>query len=265
MATARSSPGRAFVGCSGWDYADWRGRFYPRDLPKRAWFAHYARQFGTVELNATFYRLPDRSTVDRWRAQAPPGFVYACKLGRFATHRKKLKDPEGWLANHLDRSTRLGEALGPTLAQLPPRWRKDLERLATFLDLVPTAQRWALELRDPSWLDDDVLDLLRRHGVALCIHDLVDDHPVELTTDWTYLRFHGPRARDRAYHGRYTGRRLRPVAERLAAWLDDGIDVYAYFNNDVEADAVHDARWLQKRLAPWLAEWSTDPAGDEAG
>lgn len=250
-ATTPRDRARAYVGCSGWDYDDWRGRFYPSEIPKRSWFGHYARHFATVELNATFYRLPDRSTVDAWREQAPPGFVYAFKLGQFASHRKKLKDPRSWLGNHLDRATRLGGCLGPTLVQLPPRWHKDVDRLSTFLDRVPRTQRWAVELRDPSWLDAEVIDLLRARQVALCIHDLVDHHPVELTTGWTYLRFHGPHATERAYHGRYTGRRLRRVAEQLEAWLAAGVDVYAYFNNDYDAAAVQDAHWLQERLSSW--------------
>jgi uncharacterized protein YecE (DUF72 family) len=250
MRTMPSVPtrGRAFVGCSGWDYADWRGPFYPAGLPKRDWFPYYAAQFSTVELNATFYRLPERSTVDRWRDQAPAGFVYAFKLGQYGSHRKKLADPDQWLGNHLDRAERLGPCLGPTLVQLPPRWRKNVPRLDEFLARLPRSQRWAFEFRDRSWLDEEVFACLREHGAALCIHDLVADHPVALTTDWTYVRFHGPRALERAYHGRYTGRRLWRTADRLDAWRAEGRDVYAYFNNDYGAEAVTDARWLRTRL-----------------
>ena len=108
--------------------------------------------------------------------------------------------------------------------------------------------RWAVELRDPTWVHDDVFATLERHGAALCIHDLLPDHPWERTTDWTYVRFHGPHALERPYHDRYTGRRLWRVAERLGTWLDDGDDVYAYFNNDWHGAAVEDARWLWDRL-----------------
>jgi uncharacterized protein YecE (DUF72 family) len=232
-------------------YRDWRGVVYPTGLPQRRWFAHYAEHFDTVELNTTFYRLPAPSTVEGWAAQAPPGFSYAVKLGSFGSHRMKLRDAASWLPNHLDRVNRLGPALGPNLVQLPPRWRRDVERLDDFLAtaraLAPSL-RWAVELRDPSWLHDDVFETLRRHDTALCLHDLLADHPWVLTARWTYVRFHGPHALADAYHGRYGGRRLWRVADRLRAWSDDGVDVFAYFNNDYEGHAFEDADWLRRRL-----------------
>jgi uncharacterized protein YecE (DUF72 family) len=231
-------------------YPGWRDVVYPTGLPTGRWFGHYASLFDTVELNTTFYRLPAESTVDGWAAQAPPNFLYAVKLGRFGTHRKKLLDPAPWLARHLERTTRLGDHMGPHLVQLPPRWRRDTPRLDDFLAAAPTSVRWAVEVRDPTWLHDDVFDVLHRHGAALCIHDLLADHPWERTAGWTYLRFHGPQAVDRAYAGRYGGHRLARVAARLEGWLAEGTDVFAYFNNDQEGHAVADAAWLASRLAP---------------
>ncbi len=236
------------MGCSGWHYGDWRGVVYPAELPPRQWFSHYATLFDTVELNATFYRLPAPDIVRGWRDQAPPGFLYAVKLGSYASHRKKLRDPEQWLSNHLDRVRRLGDTLGPTLVQLPPRWRRNVERLSRFLAMIPPAQRWAVEIRDPSWLHDDVLATLRRHRVALCLHDLVPDHPLELTAGWTYLRFHGPDALRDRYRGAYGPDRLGPLAEQARAWLAEGVDVYAYFNNDYDGHAVTDATWFRTAL-----------------
>jgi uncharacterized protein YecE (DUF72 family) len=241
--------GRARIGCSGWSYRDWRGVVYPADLPARGWFASYAERFDTVEINNTFYRLPDVATVEGWAAQAPADFSYAVKVGQYGSHRRKLRDPQAWLPNHLDRVSHLGAHLGPNLIQLPPRWRRDVPRLDDLLAIAPPTMRWAVELRDPSWLHDDVFDVLARHDAALCIHDLLADHPFERTTDWTYLRFHGPRARDDPYRGRYGGRRLWRPARRLEAWLAEGCDVYAYFNNDHEGHAVADATWLRDRLA----------------
>jgi uncharacterized protein YecE (DUF72 family) len=243
-----SARGQVRVGCSGWVYRDWRGIVYPQELRSRDWFAYYASQFDTVELNNTFYRLPTVDAAEKWGAQAPPGFVYAVKLGSFGTHRMKLRDPQRWLANHLDRVRRLGPHLGPNLVQLPPRWKRNAERLDEFLSVAPRDIRWAVEVRDPTWLHDDVYAVLERHGAALCIHDLLPDHPWILTTSWTFVRFHGPTAVQNPYHGRYTGRRLRPAANRLNQWLDTGVDVYAYFNNDFEGNAVLDARWLRTNI-----------------
>jgi uncharacterized protein YecE (DUF72 family) len=217
-------------------------------MPQRAWFAHYATLFDTVELNTTFYRLPPPETVDAWAAQAPPGFAYSLKLGAFGSHRMKLRDAQSWLPNHLERATRLGPALGATLVQLPPRWHRNVERLDEFLALAPRSMRWAVELRDASWLHDDVYETLRRHGAALCLHDLLPGLPQMLTTDWTYARFHGPKALDEKYVGEYGGRRLWRASDRFAGWLEGGTDVYAYFNNDYGGAAVRDAQWLQRRF-----------------
>jgi uncharacterized protein YecE (DUF72 family) len=243
-----TTAGRARVGCSGWLYRDWRGVVYPEALPQRRWFEHYTTLFDTVELNTTFYRLPAPETVDRWAEAAPPGFCYAVKLGAFGSHRMKLRDAARWLPNHLDRVERLGDALGPTLVHLPPRWRRDVARLDEFLSVAPKQLRWAVELREPSWLHDDVYATLERHGAALCLHDLLPGLPWLRTTDWTYVRFHGPEATVRKYWGRYGGRRLWRTADRLGEWLDEGVDVAAYFNNDWHGHAVEDARWLRERL-----------------
>jgi uncharacterized protein YecE (DUF72 family) len=240
--------GKARIGCSGWSYRDWRGPVYPPELPQRRWFEFYASRFDTVEINATFYRLPAPGTVEAWAQQAPPGFTYAVKLGQFGSHRMKLRDAARWLPNHLDRVDRLGPSLGPTLVQLPPGWRRDAARLDQFLELAPKRLRWAIELRDPSWLHDEVFEVLRSHGAALVLHDLLADHPWIVTADWTYLRFHGPHARDDPYRGRYTGRRLWRAADLADRWRAEGIDVYGYFNNDYEGYAVADAQWFRQRL-----------------
>jgi uncharacterized protein YecE (DUF72 family) len=236
------------VGCSGWSYKDWRGVVYPVELPRRLWFDHYQQLFDTVELNSTFYRLPSRAAVEGWAAAARPGFVFAVKLGAFGSHRMKLRDAPTWLPNHLDRVERLGEHLGPNLVQLPPRWKRDVGRLDEFLSVVPKTMRWAVEVREPSWLHDDVFGLLRRHHAALCIHDLLADHPFELTTDWTYVRFHGPDAQRQPYHGSYSDGRLDRWAARLGDVLDADHDVYAYFNNDWFGHAVRDATFLRRAL-----------------
>lgn len=221
---------------------------YPEGLSQRRWFDHYAARFDTVEINTTFYRLPPPETVEAWRAQAPEAFVFALKLGQFGSHRMKLRDAASWLPNHTDRARLLGPRLGPTLVHLPPRWKRNVSRLEEFFDAAPDDLAWAVEVREPSWLHDDVFELLRRNGAALCIHDLVADHPWVLTTDWTYVRFHGPNAMREKYVGDYGGRRLWRVADRLARWADQGVDVFAYFNNDYGGAAVRDATWLRERM-----------------
>ncbi|MCU1391695.1 MAG: hypothetical protein JWM34_123 [Ilumatobacteraceae bacterium] len=242
--------GRARVGCSGWSYRDWRGLVYPADLPASKWFGYYTLLFDTVELNNTFYRLPTQSAVEGWAAAAPPDFMYALKLGQFGSHRKKLRDAATWLPNHLDRAERLGASRGPTLVQLPPRWTRNAARLDEFLSVAPRTMRWAVEMRDPSWLHDEVYEVLARHGAALCIHDLIDDHPFVLTTDWTYVRFHGPDALRQPYRGLYGADRLAPVAARLQHELAAGHDVYCYFNNDFDGFAAVDAQWLRHAIDP---------------
>ena len=203
MSARHVRPGKPRVGCSGWVYKDWRGIVYPKELPQRRWFEYYATRFDTVEINNTFYRLPPATTVEAWAKQAPAGFVYALKLGAFGSHRMKLRDAASWLPNHLDRAERLGPSVGPTLVQLPPRWKRNVERLDEFLGVAPKHLRWAVELREPSWLHDDVFEVLRRHRAALCLHDLLPKHPWILTTDWTYARFHGSHALEQKYVGRY--------------------------------------------------------------
>jgi uncharacterized protein YecE (DUF72 family) len=245
----KTQSGRLYAGCSGWVYKDWRGVVYPAELPQRRWFEHYASMLDTVEINNTFYRLPTPEKVEGWAAQAPPGFVYALKLGQFGSHRMKLRDAATWLPNHLDRVERLGRSLGPTLVQLPPRWKRNVERLDEFLAAAPKHLRWAVELRDESWLHDDVYETLRRHGAALCVHDLLADHPWVITTDWTYVRFHGPNALEEKYHGLYGPERLAPIAQRVQRELDAGRDVYAYFNNDWHGFAVTDVMTIKGMLA----------------
>jgi len=242
--------GHARVGCSGWSYRDWRNLVYPGDLPPDRWFGYYTLLFDTVELNNTFYRLPSPRAVEGWAAAAPPDFVFAMKLGQFGSHRKKLKDADSWLPNHLDRAERLGASLGPTLVQLPPRWKRNTDRLDEFLSIAPSTMRWAVEVRDRSWLHDDTYEVLHRHGAALCIHDLLDDHPFITTTDWTYIRFHGPDAITNPYRGSYGPRRLDSWAGQLNDCLARGLDVYGYFNNDYDGRAVPDAQWLRHALDP---------------
>jgi uncharacterized protein YecE (DUF72 family) len=231
------------IGTSGYQYDHWKGIFYPEDLPKKSWFAHYAAHFDTVEINNTFYRLPQGHTFTAWREQTPPGFCYALKFSRYASHLKRLKDPYEPIERFLERATRLQEFLGPILVQLPPRWNVDVNRLADFLNAAPRTYRWAIEFRDPRWLCEEIYTLLRRSHAALCIHDLIPDHPRHITAHWVYLRFHGV-----SHGGNYPHQVLTALAREIAQYLADGLDVFAYFNNDVHGYAVHNALALRRHL-----------------
>jgi uncharacterized protein YecE (DUF72 family) len=235
--------GELRVGTSGYQYDHWRGVFYPNHTPTREWLDFYAQRFCTVEINNTFYHLPSARAFDAWHDQAPRGFRFALKYSRYGSHLKHLKDPHQHVDRFVERAERLGTYLGPILVQLPPRWRVDVERLETFLSALPRGRLWAIEVRDDTWLCDSVYEALRRHRVALCLHDLLPDHPDELTAGWTYLRFHGPPS-NRKYAGSYPHQALTAAARRIDDWLSAVHDVYAYFNNDEQGHAVENARDL---------------------
>jgi uncharacterized protein YecE (DUF72 family) len=242
-----SKAGRVRVGTSGWIYRDWRGRFYPKELPVRRWLEYYARHFDTVEINNSFYRLPSPEVFRAWRRQAPAGFVYAVKASRYLTHRKKLKDPAEPLENVLGNARELGPHLGPVLYQLPPRWHCNVGRLRDFIALLPRDLMHVFEFRDPSWYNGEVRALLSETGMNFCIHDMRGSAaPPWATGPLVYVRFHGPTAA--AYHGRYTRPQLRTWARKIRTFLDEGHDVAAYFNNDVGGHAVTNARQLREML-----------------
>jgi uncharacterized protein YecE (DUF72 family) len=226
------------VGTSGWSYDDWKGRFYPDDVPRSRWFEHYATIFPTVEVNYTFYRLPRATTVDKWHDQAPPRFRYAVKGSRYITHNLKIGDAAEAVGNVTERMAPLKSFLGVWLWQLPPNLKKDVERLDTFLGLLPGGARHAVEFRERSWWDDDAFGVLSDHGMA-CVW-LSDSEMPDVTADtadFVYVRFHGLGA-DRYRHD-YTEAELEPWAERLA-----GREGFVYFNNDHGAKAPKNAQML---------------------
>jgi uncharacterized protein YecE (DUF72 family) len=236
------------IGCSGWVYKDWRGRLYPEGLPQRKWLDRYAEVFDTVEVNNTFYRLASPKAVETWVGQTPGGFMFTVKASRYLTHVKRLAGIEDGVKRFykpLDRLRR-SRKLGPTLWQFPENFHRDDDRLEGALRAMRRG-RHCFEFRHPSWFADDVYAILRRHRAAL----VIGDHPErpfqshELTTDWTFIRFHyGKRGRN----GRYSERELEAWKRRIAAWRSN-VEVIAYFNNDWEGHAVDNARWLKRRLS----------------
>jgi uncharacterized protein YecE (DUF72 family) len=243
------------IGCSGWNYKHWRGNFYSSDLPAREWFTHYSRVFDTVEINNTFYRLPEASTFEAWRERAPKNFLYAIKASRFITHLKRLREPEEPVTRLFERACHLQTYLGPVLYQLPESFHLDLTRLDDFLALLPRTLgeingspadhviRHVFEFRHPSWYVAETQAVLRAHGAVMCLHDKAGSAIFEpLDTPFCYMRFHGPGGR---YFGRYEARRLEHWGATLAEQWRAGRDVYAYFNNDPEGMAVINAKELR--------------------
>jgi len=161
-----------YIGTSGWNYKHWRGPFYPEDLPDKEMLSFYAEHFDTVEINNTFYHLPSFKTLKTWRETVPRKFTFAVKASRFITHMKKLKAPKTSTKKFFTRVERLEDKLGPILFQLPPHWGCDADRLADFLDALPSRRRYGFEFRDQSWHTEEVYDLLKKHNAALCIYDL---------------------------------------------------------------------------------------------
>lgn len=239
------------VGCSGWQYDSWRGRLYPERCPKRRWLEVYAEHFDTVEVNSTFYRLARREAVAGWVAQTPPGFLFTVKASRYLTHVRRLHDIADPIKRFYEPIEPLIEAgrLGPVLWQLPENFHRDDGRLAGLLELidsVPPSQH-TIEFRHPSWFVPEVMEMLRRHHVALTI----GDHPArpfqthEATAEWRFIRFHYG-ARGRA--GNYSATEIGEWAGRIAGWRRSEA-VYAYFNNDWNSYAPANASLLIKRLS----------------
>jgi uncharacterized protein YecE (DUF72 family) len=235
------------IGCSGWNYGDWRERVYPAGMPARLWLQHYATLFDTVEVNTTFYRLPSRDAVANWAAQTPRDFMFAVKASRYLTHIKRLTDLGQGVQRFYERIEPLIDAgkLGPVLWQLPGNFKCDLERLGTALEQLPPG-RHCFEFRHPSWFRDDVYALLRRHCAALVIGDTPERpfQTYEMTADWTFVRFHrGARGR----RGNYSASELEAWSRRLSGWRRR-VEVLAYFNNDWEGFAVKNALALKRAM-----------------
>lgn len=236
-----------FVGTSGWNYAHWKGIFYPPGMPQAQWLRHYARRFRTVEINNSFYRLSAADTFERWAQQTPPEFLFSVKATRYLTHRKKLKDPAQALLNLITNAEALGAKLGPILYQLPPRWRVDCDRLHAFLDLLPPERRHVFEFRDNSWHTDAVFSLLDAHGCGYCIMS-APSLPCHLvrTGGFIYLRMHGAAPQ---YDASYPDEELSWWLDRLTELRGSGCDIYVYFNNDYKGHALRNANRLLEIIA----------------
>ena len=234
------------IGCSGWAYDHWREPVYDR-APQRAWLELYAAQFPTVEVNTTFYRLPQLSMVEGWAARSPAGFLFAVKVSRYLTHVKRLASVAGMIDPLLERLAPLADAgkLGPIVWQFPANFHRDDDRLGRALPLLPPG-RHCFEFRHESWFTEEVYKQLRAHGAAL----VIGDHPerpfqtYEFTTDWTLVRLHhGHRGRN----GKYSETELDEWAQRITEWRRRA-EILVYFNNDWEGFAVENGLSLMRRV-----------------
>ena len=241
---------RIFIGTSGWVYKEWANDFY-RGLKPQEHFPFYVTQFPTVEINATFYRMPNLKMVHGWRNKAPKGFVFAVKGSRFITHIKRLNNLERSVGSFARRIAPLREKLGPLLWQLPPSLKPDLLRLEKFLKRLPKHFGHAVEFRHPDWIADDTFALLRKYNVAsVGISSMKMPQDFSVTADFIYIRFHG--LAGGARHD-YTRRELQPWADHIREQAATGKRVFAYFNNDLNVRAPNNARLLMKMCGDAVA------------
>lgn len=249
--TAEHLPGRRQaelrIGTSGWHYKDWWGPFYPDEVRKKDALRYYASQFDAAELNAPFYRTPTMEAVQGWHDQTPEHFRFSWKASKFITHWRRLLSAEQSVALLEERLGPLQEKAGPVLFQLPPKMQADRERLAAFLAILNPARRYSFEFRHPSWYEPSIFRLLGDFDVSLCLSDhAAAPAPIERTASWIYVRNHGPGGR---YHGTYSDQALGGWAQHINGWIDEGRDVWCFFDNDVKSAAPADATRLLRLAA----------------
>ena len=240
-------PGKLFIGTSGYSYNHWKGVFYPEDIPTSKWLEHYIKSFSTVELNNTFYRLPQPAVFRSWGKRTPKNFTYAVKASRFITHIKRLKDCRQPVKLFLSRAKLLKKKLGPILFQLPPRWKCNIDRLKKFVKLLPKGLTHIFEFRDPSWFNSEVYEILRKNKLSFCIYSMPGiECPDEVTSKVVYIRMHGGTI---LYGSNYSDKELKAWAKKIRQFLKQGRDVYVYFNNDAYGYAVKNALRFRELLS----------------
>jgi uncharacterized protein YecE (DUF72 family) len=237
------------IGTSGFLYKHWKDSFYPSKLPQKDWFGYFVKQFDTVELNVSFYRLPKKEAFEKWRKIAGKSFVFAIKGSRYITHIKRLKDSREAVERFFEAASPLGsltsrevrpqQRKNVVLWQLPPRFKANPERLEEFLKILPSLWRHAFEFRHESWLDKEVFKILKKYNAAIVFQDFPDWPRTEaVTADFVYLRFHGSKA---LYTSNYSEKELKEWSGKIKKWLKRKLDVYAYFNNDALGYATENA------------------------
>jgi uncharacterized protein YecE (DUF72 family) len=238
-------PAKWRIGTSGWNYKHWKEIFYPQQLPVSKWLDFYSSQFDSVEVNATFYRLPKPESVDKWYEKSPEGFLWAVKGNKFITHTRRLKNPKEPLERLYTSLERLREKLGPILFQLPPSLSFDKRLFTSFCENLNPTYQHVLEVRHPSWLDSQAFEILRRYSMAFCLSDTAGKYPYheEITTDFLYIRLHGSQ---KLYASEYSEDELQQWARKIKNW---DMETYLYFDNDFQGFAVKNAKRLTEILS----------------
>jgi len=240
---------KIYIGTSGWVYPHWKGFFYPKDLREKDWLSFYAKTFKTVEINSSFYHSMGKKVYEEWSKKVPDDFVFAVKANRFITHVKRLNDCQEPLTRFFEESLGLEKKRGVILFQLPPRWQANKERFDLFLHQLRTLDseiRIAFEFRDKSWLEDSILAILKKYNAALCIQDSPYwPSRQEITADFIYLRFHGGKM---LYTSNYSNKELKQWSEKIRSWFGQGLNIFAYFNNDAMGYAVQNAKTLKEMV-----------------
>jgi uncharacterized protein YecE (DUF72 family) len=232
------------IGTSGWHYKHWLGTFYPAKANIKQQFEFYAKQFHSVEINNSFYKLPPPQVFEGWYQNSPKNFLFAIKANRFITHNLKLTRPSEPIARLFNSILPLKEKLGPILFQLPPKWKINADRLAAFLSALPPAYNYAFEFRNETWYHEEIYALLKQYNCAFCIYELAGHRsPLQLTADFVYVRLHGPT--ENKYQGSYTNTALKKWAKQCITWQSQKKDVFVYFDNDQEGFAAFNALTLQ--------------------
>ena len=238
---------KTYVGTSGWQYKHWYEVFYPESVKSNELLEFYSQHFASVELNASFYHLPKASVFAGWHKKTPNNFLFSVKASRYITHIKKLRDFEAGWTRFIEAAKELKEKLGQILFQLPPFLKANKEVLETALKVLPETYKYAFEFRHESWFTPEIYDILKKYNVALVMADS-PDFPLkkEITADFIYLRFHGSKS---LYGSKYTVEELKSWAKEITSWQKQGIEIYAYFNNDAEGYAVENAKQLRELLS----------------
>lgn len=232
------------IGTSGWNYKHWRDVFYPPKLSASKWLAFYSQHFETVELNATFYRLPKPETFEKWYEKTPDFFIWSVKASKYITHTKRLKDCEEPVHRFYGVAGLLKDKLGPLLLQLPPNMAFEEDRFIGFCKNLDPSFKHVLEIRHPSWVDPIVFNILQEHNIAFCLSDTAGRYPYheEITADFIYIRLHGSR---KLYQSEYSEDELKEWGRKIRTW---NRQTYVYFDNDFEGFAVQNAQRLKDIL-----------------